>query len=43
MYDGDTIFCMATGAVVAPYDAVEVVSADLIARATAVGVRAAAQ
>jgi L-aminopeptidase/D-esterase-like protein len=43
MYDGDTMFCMATGAAVAPYDAVEVVAADVVARATVAGVRAAAQ
>ena len=41
MYDGDTIFCLATGAVQAPYDAVEAVAADLVARAIADGVRAA--
>jgi L-aminopeptidase/D-esterase-like protein len=41
MYDGDTIFCLATGAVAAPYDAVEVAAADVVARAIAVGVRAA--
>jgi L-aminopeptidase/D-esterase-like protein len=41
MYDGDTLFCLATGAVPAPYDAVEVVAAELVARAIADGVRAA--
>ena len=41
MYDGDTIFCLATGGVDAPYDAVEVLAADLVARALALGVRAA--
>jgi L-aminopeptidase/D-esterase-like protein len=41
MYDGDTLFCLATGAVAAPYDAVEVVAADVVARAIAAGVRAA--
>jgi L-aminopeptidase/D-esterase-like protein len=41
MWDGDTIFCLATGTVAAPYDAVEVVAADVVARAIAVGVRAA--
>jgi L-aminopeptidase/D-esterase-like protein len=41
MYDGDTLFCMATGAVAAPYDAVEVVAASVVAQATAAGVRAA--
>lgn len=39
MYDGDTIFCIATGNVVAPYDAVEVLAADVVARAIASGVR----
>lgn len=42
MYDGDTIFCLATGTVQAPYDAVEAVAADVVARAIADGVRAAA-
>jgi L-aminopeptidase/D-esterase-like protein len=41
MYDGDVLFCMATGAAAAPYDAVEAVAADLVARAIADGVRAA--
>jgi L-aminopeptidase/D-esterase-like protein len=41
MYDGDTLFCMAAGAVQAAYDAVEVVASDVVARAIAVGVRAA--
>ena len=41
MYDGDTIFCLATGSLDAPYDAVEAVAADVVARAIAVGVRAA--
>jgi L-aminopeptidase/D-esterase-like protein len=41
MYDGDTIFCLATGAVDAPYDAVEVLGADLVAQAIVRGVRAA--
>jgi len=39
MYDGDTIFCIATGKVVAPYDAIEVLATDLVARAIASGVR----
>ncbi len=39
MYDGDTIFSIATGRVVAPYDAVEVTATDLVARAIAGGVR----
>ncbi len=38
MYDGDTIFCLATGAVEAPYDAVEAVAADVVARAIVGGV-----
>ncbi len=42
MYDGDTLFCLATGAVAAAYDVVEVAAVDLVARAIAVGVRAAA-
>jgi L-aminopeptidase/D-esterase-like protein len=42
MYDGDTLFCLATGAVPAPYDAVEAVAADVVAAAIAAGVRAAA-
>ncbi len=42
MYDGDTLFCLASGAVAVPYDAVEVLAADLVARAIAGGVRAAA-
>jgi L-aminopeptidase/D-esterase-like protein len=42
MYDGDTIFCLATGAVQAPYDAVEAVAADVVSKAIADGVRAAA-
>ena len=41
MYDGDTLFCLATGTVAAPYDAVEVVAADVVARAIVVGVSAA--
>lgn len=41
MYDGDTIFCLATGTVAAAYDAVEVLAADVVARAIAVGVEAA--
>ncbi len=43
MYDGDTIFCLASGAVDAPYDAVEVIAADVVARAIAAGVRAGAR
>lgn len=41
MYDGDTLFCLATGRVDAPYDVVEVVAAEVVARAIAAGVRAA--
>ena len=42
MYDGDTMFCLATGAVRAPYDAVEVVGAEAVARAIVAGARAGA-
>jgi L-aminopeptidase/D-esterase-like protein len=41
LYDGDTMFCLATGAAEAPADAVEAVAAQVVARAIAVGVRAA--
>src|ERR1700729_2108132 len=41
MYDGDTLFCRATGAVEASYDAVESAAAKVVARAIADGVRAA--
>jgi L-aminopeptidase/D-esterase-like protein len=41
MYDGDTLFCLATGAVQASYDAVESAAAKVVARAIAEGVRAA--
>jgi L-aminopeptidase/D-esterase-like protein len=41
MFDGDTLFAMATGARTAPYDAVEVAAADVVARAIVAGVRAA--
>jgi len=41
LYDGDTLFCLATGTVPAPADAVEAVAADVVARAIAIGVRAA--
>jgi L-aminopeptidase/D-esterase-like protein len=40
-FDGDTVFCLATGSVPAPADAVEAVAADVVARAIAAGVRAA--
>jgi L-aminopeptidase/D-esterase-like protein len=39
MYDGDTMFCLATGVTSAPYDAVEAVAAELVAKAIADGVR----
>jgi L-aminopeptidase/D-esterase-like protein len=41
MYDGDVIFCLATGAAPSTYDAVEVAAAEVVARAIATGVRAA--
>lgn len=41
MYDGDTMFCLATCAVDAPVDAVESAAAEVVARAIALGVRAA--
>jgi L-aminopeptidase/D-esterase-like protein len=41
LYDGDTMFCLATGTAVAPVDAVEAVAAQVVARAIAAGVRAA--
>ena len=41
LYDGDTMFCLATGTVPAPPDAVEAVAAQVVARAIATGVRAA--
>jgi L-aminopeptidase/D-esterase-like protein len=41
MYDGDTMFCLATGEAAAPYDAVEAVAAEVVARAIARGVRSA--
>jgi L-aminopeptidase/D-esterase-like protein len=41
MYDGDTMFCLATGTAVAPYDAVEAVAADVVSAAITNGVRAA--
>ena len=39
MYDGDTIFCIATGKVIVPYDGIETVATGLVARAIASGVR----
>jgi L-aminopeptidase/D-esterase-like protein len=41
LYDGDSMFCVATGAVGGAYDAVELVAAQVVARAIAGGVRAA--
>ena len=41
MFDGDTLFCLATGTARADYGQVEVVATDLVARAIATGVRAA--
>ena len=41
MYDGDTVFCLATGTVQVPYDAVEVLAADVVSTAISTGVRAA--
>jgi L-aminopeptidase/D-esterase-like protein len=41
LYDGDTMFCLATGGVEAPTGEVEAVAADVVARAIAAGVRAA--
>ena len=41
LYDGDTMFCLATGTIQAPLDAVEAVAAQVVARAIAAGVRAA--
>jgi L-aminopeptidase/D-esterase-like protein len=41
MYDGDTIFALATGAERAPYDAVEALAVEVVARAIVEGVRAA--
>jgi L-aminopeptidase/D-esterase-like protein len=41
LYDGDAIFCLATGAVPGAYDAVELAAAKVVARAIAAGVRAA--
>lgn len=43
MYDGDTLFCLASGAVEASYDAIEALAAELVASAIVDGVRAAAQ
>jgi hypothetical protein len=42
MYDDDTIFCLATGGKAASQDAIEIAAAQVVARAIATGVRAAA-
>ena len=41
MYDGDTIFCLATGTEAAPYDAIEWLAPKLVARAIVAAVRSA--
>lgn len=41
MYDGDTIFCLATGTVEGPYDPIEAAATELVATAIVDGVRAA--
>ena len=41
MYDGDTLFCLATGMADAPADGVEQVAAEVVARAIVQGVKAA--
>jgi L-aminopeptidase/D-esterase-like protein len=41
MFDGDTLFSLATGVHAAPYDAIEAVATDMVAAAIATGVRAA--
>jgi L-aminopeptidase/D-esterase-like protein len=41
MFDGDTLFGLATCVHAAPYDAIEVVATDVVAAAIATGVRAA--
>jgi L-aminopeptidase/D-esterase-like protein len=41
MFDGDTLFSLATGVHTAPYDAIEAVATDVVAAAIATGVRAA--
>jgi L-aminopeptidase/D-esterase-like protein len=40
-YDGDALFCMASGVEEAPYDGVEIAATEVVARAIAAGVRAA--
>jgi L-aminopeptidase/D-esterase-like protein len=42
MYDGDTIFAMATGRVAVAYDAVEALAVEVVRKAIVEGVRAAA-
>jgi L-aminopeptidase/D-esterase-like protein len=39
MYDGDTMFCLATGVTSTPYDALEALATELVAKAIADGVR----
>lgn len=41
MFDGDTVFTLATGVRTAAYDAIEVVATEVVASAIAAGVRAA--
>jgi L-aminopeptidase/D-esterase-like protein len=41
MFDGDTIFCLATGEKPAAIDAIEAAAAGVVARAIVAGVRAA--
>jgi L-aminopeptidase/D-esterase-like protein len=41
MYDGDTIFCLSSARVAAPYDGIEAVAVECVARAIADGVRSA--
>ena len=43
MFDGDTLFSLATCVHAAPYDAIEAVATDVVAAAIAAGVRAAQQ
>jgi L-aminopeptidase/D-esterase-like protein len=40
LYDGDTLFCLATGELEAPLDAIAAAAADVVARAIVAGVRA---
>ena len=41
MYDGDTIFCLSSARVAAPYDAIEIAAVECVAAAIADGVRSA--